>query len=194
MTKRALAISNHGIMLGGGEHSFLDLVSNLPANWKAIAVVPHEGELRVRLQKRGLETHVFPLPTIRPWHLMNILITLRDFLRLCRRHQFSLIYANGSRASLYGCIVGRILGIPVIWHCRVAKPDFLLDLLLCSLSSRVIANSQATAKRFSACFSGKIMVVYNGLDLHWLQGKTTQLPQLFQKPIPANPLSIPSAA
>ena len=58
MARRVMALSNHGNMVGGGEYSFLDLCSHLPVDWKAIAVVPHEGELAVRLRRRGLETQV----------------------------------------------------------------------------------------------------------------------------------------
>jgi glycosyltransferase involved in cell wall biosynthesis len=37
------------------------------------------------------------------------------------------------------------------------------------LSTRIVANSKATAYRFSPQFKSKIKIVYNGVDLAWLQ-------------------------
>jgi glycosyltransferase involved in cell wall biosynthesis len=79
------------------------------------------------------------------------------------------VYANGSRAAFYGAIVGRLVRIPVLWHCRIADPDPYLDPLVTRLSTRIIANSKATAYRFSPQFQSKTKVVYNGVDLPWLQ-------------------------
>lgn len=80
-----------------------------------------------RLRKKYIETYTLPLPAIRPWHLTKILDALRAYIRFCRQHRPELIYANGSRAALYGGIVGRIIGLPVIWHCRTVQRDILLD-------------------------------------------------------------------
>ena len=80
LTKRFLAISNHGTMLGGGEYSYLDLLSHLSNEWFPIAVVPQEGELMVKLKKKSIETQVIPLPTIRPWFLYKILSCIKNYL------------------------------------------------------------------------------------------------------------------
>lgn len=163
-----LAISNHGYLLGGGEYSFLDLLPSLSQNWHVLAVLPEEGELATRLKQKGIEPQIIPLPSIRPWNVFNILASLRTYSNLCHRYRPVLIYANGSRAALYGGIVGRILKLPVIWHCRIADTDILLDSILARLSSRVIANSRATASRFGRCSQSKLRVIYNGVNLDWL--------------------------
>jgi hypothetical protein len=159
-----IAISNHGDMLGGGEFSFLDLLSYLPPPWNVLAVVPEEGDLEVGLRKKGIETHVVPLPSIRPWYALNIFSTLGVYFNLCRRYRPALIYANGSRAALYGGLIGRMLNMPVIWHCRIADSDFLLDWALTRLSTKIVANSQATANRFNQDLQSKVTVVYNGFN------------------------------
>ena len=165
LTKSAIAISNHSSMLGGGEHSFLDLLSHILEPWNILAVVPGEGELATRLKQKRVETEVIPLPPIRPWHLLSILLSLKRYFDLFSRYRPALVYANGSRAALYGGIVGRILNLPVIWHCRIADPDIHLDFILRRLSSRVIANSWATAKRFREPFQSKVRVIYNGVNI-----------------------------
>lgn len=86
-----------------------------------------------------------------------------------KKAKVSLIYANGSRPAFYGGIVGRLLKIPLIWHCRIAEKDYWLDPILSRLSNLIIVNSRATGKRFSEQIQGKIRVIYNGIDTQWLK-------------------------
>jgi hypothetical protein len=169
-SRTVIAISNHGNMMGGGEHSFLDLLSNLTGAWNPVAVVPEAGELGGKLSKSGIDVRIIPLPQLRLWLISRIAITLFSFYKLCTSSNASLVYANGSRAAFYGGIVGLISRLPVIWHCRVAERDPLLDVLLCKLCTGIIANSNATAARFDEKFGHKIDVIYNGFDIHWLNG------------------------
>jgi len=167
-------------MVGGGEYSFLDLVSNLPADWQVLAVAPQEGELSSKLLEKKVNTRIIPLPALRPWNIANVLIGLHGYKNLCRKFRPHLIYANGSRAALYNGLIGQILNIPVIWHCRIVDKDPYLDSVLCALSTFIITNSRATAKRFSPCISEKIKVVYNGVDLHWLKQTGISPPELIR--------------
>jgi glycosyltransferase involved in cell wall biosynthesis len=167
-------------MLGGGEHSFLGLISHLPESWKVLAIVPEEGELAIRLRQNGIETEAIELPAIRPWKALKIISIIKNYSDMFKRYRPALIYANGSRAALYGGIVGRALKIPVIWHCRIAEPDIYLDPILCRLSTRIIANSGATANRFKPRFRYKIKAIYNGIDIGWLQNGDVKRPDLIQ--------------
>jgi glycosyltransferase involved in cell wall biosynthesis len=176
--KLALAISNHGIMLGGGEYSFLDFISHLARHWSGLAAVPCDGELSDKLRLRGIETHSIPLPPVRPWQIFNVLGALKTYLHLCRNRHPVLIYANGSRAAIYGSIVGKLKKLPVVWHCRIADRDPCLDYLLSKLSTRIVANSKTTAMRFNRKFQSKIRIVYNGIDLRWFQKHSLQKPEL----------------
>ncbi len=178
MTKRILAISNHSRMLGGGEHSFVDLLSHLPDPWNVLAIVPMKGELTNKLQKKGITTEVIPLPSIRPWHMLHILSSLKAYLVLCRTFRPFLIYANGSRALFYGGVIGRIINVPVIWHCRIADSDIYLDFILKRLNTKIIANSRATADRFGRSFHPKVSVVHNGVDIGWLRDESVPRPGL----------------
>jgi glycosyltransferase involved in cell wall biosynthesis len=175
-----LAISNHGAFLGGGEKSFLDLISHLPEPWDLLTVLPVEGELADSLRQKGIKTEVIPLPSIKPWFVFKILWSLKRYFDLFRRYHPDLIYANGSRSGFYGGLIGRMLKIPVIWHCRIADPDIYLDPLLCRLSCKIIANSQATAKRFKPRFQRKVKTIYNGIDIEWLQNTAIKKPDLIQ--------------
>jgi glycosyltransferase involved in cell wall biosynthesis len=180
LNSNVLCISNHSFMLGGGEQSFLDLISHLPVNWQTLTVLPQKGELAFRLEQEGVETSIIPLPPVRPWFISQMITALSSYYSLCRKLCPALIYANGSRAALYGGIVGRMLGVPIIWHCRIVQRDPWLDPLLARLSTQIVANSQATSKRFTTRFRPKIRVIYNGVNIEWLQNSSVRKPDLIQ--------------
>lgn len=168
-------------MLGGGEHSFLDLLSHLRHVWEPIAFVPCEGELKAKLRENGIEAHVIRLPSIRPWFIHNILTCLRSYFIICQKYHPDLIYANGSRAAFYSGLVGKLLGLPVIWHCRIADRDPYLDFFLTRLSTSIVVNSKATANRFRVPFRSKVRIVYNGIDINWFQSENVRKPDLIQE-------------
>lgn len=176
-----IAISNHSFMLGGGEKSYLDLLSHLMEAWNILAVVPGEGELADRLRQNGIKTEIAALPKIRPWYVLSMLLSFKRYFYLFRTYRPELVYANGSRAAFYGGIIGRTLKIPVIWHCRVSERDPYFDFMLIRLVNRVIANSKATASRFPSYFQFKLDVVYNGFDLEWLKESHITKPAVIKK-------------
>ncbi|RPI75324.1 MAG: hypothetical protein EHM45_15240, partial [Desulfobacteraceae bacterium] len=178
--KKILAISNQGYMLGGGEYSFYDLFTRLSGLFDIRVIVPQEGELAQKFRQSGLETKSAALSSLKPLHGWSILKSLAIYITICREHKPNLIYANGSRPAFYGGIIGRILHIPVLWHCRVNVPDRYLDPLLTRLCRRIVANSRATAARFPKRSASKIQIVYNGIDLDWLQIRQTTRPAFMQ--------------
>lgn len=178
---KILCISNHSFMLGGGEHSFLDLLSRLPAGLRPVAAVPFLGELSELLEEAGIETHSVKLSTIRPWTIPGVLITVAKIARLCRIINPVLIYANGPRAAFYANISKLFHKLPVIWHCRVADKDPYLDFLLVRMSDLIITNSHATGQRFGSRWKNKIIVVHNGVDIEWLTDSSVKKPDLISE-------------
>jgi glycosyltransferase involved in cell wall biosynthesis len=180
MKKRILAISNHGAFLGGGEYSFLELLSNLRSTWEITSVVPEKAELAATLREKGIDTRTIPLAPLRTLNLPRVISCILAYTRLCAKYRPTLVYANGSRAAFYGGITGRLLHLPVVWHCRIADRDPYLDTVLCMLTSCIIANSKATATRFRRGFRHKIRVVYNGIDLQWLRDPSVEKPEFIR--------------
>lgn len=171
-----LAISNHATFIGGGEHSYFDLISHLPENYPVVASIPSDNELSKKVREKGLDTFIIPLPPISPMSIRRMAKTIFQFRSLCKDRNIHLIYANGSRAAFYGGMAGRMCSIPVVWHCRVGGPDLSLDGILLRLVDRVIANSRATATRFPLRYKKKIETVYNGFDLGWLRDADIKKP------------------
>jgi glycosyltransferase involved in cell wall biosynthesis len=170
--KKLIAISNFGDFVGGGECSFFDMVSHI-GNWFCpIVVAPKKGRLVNRFKVNNIYVEVIPFLKIRPWLFSDILKSIQSLKKTVEKANASLIYANGSKPAFYGGIVGRILKLPVIWHCRIAERDYLLDSVLSQLSRLIIVNSRATAKRFSKRIQNKIRIVHNGVDIQWLKDKS----------------------
>ena len=166
--------------MGGGEHSFLDLIANLSPAWKPTAVFPKQGELAQWCLHRNIKHRIINLHQLRPQFFHNNLKSLLAFIRLIRREKPDLIYANGSRAAFYGGLAGRLCSIPSVWHCRIAIQDPCFDFILGNLCTHIIANSKATSRRFGRSYQSKISVVYNGFNLKWLRGKGVNKPDIIQ--------------
>ena len=158
-------------MVGGGEHSFIDLINNLSPDWIPIAVFPHQGELAQLCLHQGIKHHILNLHRLRPQYIHKNLKCLIALVRLIRRENPRVIYANGSRAAFYGSLASRLCSIPSIWHCRIAEPDPALDFILGNLCTHIIANSKATSRRFPRRYQSKVSVIYNGLNLRWLRSQ-----------------------
>jgi glycosyltransferase involved in cell wall biosynthesis len=169
LKNKILAISNFGDFVGGGEYSFFDLMSCMRDHFHPLVIVPQNGSVGNRFQKKNIPANVIPLSKIRPWSFPSIFESVRYLLLAAKRAKVSLIYANGSRPAFYGGIVGRVLKIPLIWHCRIAKKDKWLDPFLSRLSNLIIVNSRATGKRFTDQTQKKIRVIHNGIDTQWLK-------------------------
>jgi glycosyltransferase involved in cell wall biosynthesis len=168
-------------MLGGGEHSFLELLTHLPEPWIPLAIVPAEGKLLVNLRSHGVESEVMQLPQIRPWKALQVFACIIRLLNLYNRKKPDLIYANNSRAAFYGGILGKLTRVPVVWHCRISEADFLMDNILVYLCQRIVANSRATLNRFGPRFRSKVRIVYNGININWLKGKVVTQPANISK-------------
>ena len=180
MAERVLAISNHATFIGGGEHSYLDLISHFPAEYSVIACLPSEDVLSTKTREKGISTVIVPLPRINPAYIRQMASSIGRLKNICKTEKVKLIYANGSRAAFYGGVVGCLCSIPAIWHCRVSEPDPYLDFILIRLVDRIVANSRATASRFSSNIQNKMDVVYNGLDLQWFRDLNVAKPELIQ--------------
>ena len=152
------------------------MVMNLNKGWTIIAVVPTGGQVRETLIGKDIPVRTIYLPPIRPWFLGDMVICIEKIRNLCLSSEAALVYCNGSRAAFYGGLAGRFCRIPAVWHCRVADMDPLLDPILVRLCSHIIANSQATAKRFARHDKDQVTVVYNGFDIDWLQQKSVDRP------------------
>jgi glycosyltransferase involved in cell wall biosynthesis len=163
-----LLLANFADFVGGGEESLLGLAARLDRRrWRLLGSVTAEGEVGARLRALGVPVSVVPLPRLRPWTLLGAALAVWRLRALLRRERVALVHAHGSRGALYGGLAGRRLGVPLVWHVRVADPDPWLDRLLVGLSTAIVANSAATAARLRRRpgAAARTSVVPNGVDL-----------------------------
>lgn len=160
---RLVFASHHADQVGGGELSLLQLMQALNDRGVVLSLaVPLEGWCSHQVRAAGMMTTLLPMPAIGGWASLEALaIWIRHF----RWNRCDVLHANTSRAAFYAGLTGRWLGIPVVFHCRIAEADRRLDWLIARLATRIIANSQTTARRFLPHFSGKLETIYNGIVL-----------------------------
>jgi glycosyltransferase involved in cell wall biosynthesis len=163
-----LLLANFPDVVGGGEESLLGLAAALDRRrHRVLGSVPAEGEVASRLRALGVPVSAVPLPRLRPWTMPGVVVGLWRLRALLARERVVLVHAHGSRGALYAGLAARTLGIPLVWHVRVADADPSLDPLLARLATAIVANSSATAARLRRVrgAAGRITVVPNGIDL-----------------------------
>ena len=163
-----LLLANFADVVGGGEESLLGLAACLDRRrLRVLATAPGEGEVADRLRALDVPTAIVPLPRVRPWTLPGALAALLRMRALFVRERVTLVHAHGSRGALYAGLASRGLGVPLVWHVRVADRDPKLDPLLARLAAAIVANSRAAAARVGRLREGaaKLTVVPNGVDL-----------------------------
>jgi len=154
-------VSQFSDFVGGGEHSLLDLVTHLPDAVDSVLVTPADGELSRHADMAGVRTTELAMPAV-GWRTWS---AIRAWRRWLKSECPDVVHANNSRAAFYAGLASLGLRIPVIFHCRVPERDPVMDLLLRALVDAVIANSQATARRFAGWPNRKLYTIYNGLDV-----------------------------
>jgi glycosyltransferase involved in cell wall biosynthesis len=168
---RIVYVSQFPNMVGGGEHSLLDLMSHLPKAIEPILITPSVGIFPDKAAKCDIKHQILPMPPLKSARF-SVFSKWRKALKLLNP---DVIHANNSRAAFYAGIAAKTLGIPVIFHCRISDPDGLMDKILVRLVSSVICNSQAVASRFQD-FSVPTHVIYNGIHLHPMPDLINPLP------------------
>ena len=142
-------IFNHEFILGGGEISFLDLLSEIRRfDVVPAAFVPAKGEITRRLDSMGIKWVESPWPHLNlftvPFFLKRVGITARQF----SAQNLDLVHVNGARSMLYAGPAARRAGVPCIWHVRVLERDGIIDMVRARYATAVVANSNAVC----ACF------------------------------------------
>ncbi len=170
---RVAYISQFPNMVGGGEHSLLDLMCSLPKHIEPVLITPGAGMFSDKANKCDIEHQSLPMPPLKQAKL-SVFSQWRKTLKTLKP---DVIHANNSRAAFYAGIAAKSLGIPVVFHCRISEPDGLMDNILMRLVHMVICNSQAVAQRFSD-FQVPVRVIYNGIHLQAMPNLPDPLPSV----------------
>lgn len=121
------------------------------------------------LRQRGARVVVFPFPKF---------LSVRSFFRLLgfvRREKFNLIHTHLTYANIFGTVIGRLTGTPVIASLRTAGYDpryhrplrqFIETVVVKYGARRIMANGHAVAELGRKRFAPREMdVLVNAIDL-----------------------------
>jgi glycosyltransferase involved in cell wall biosynthesis len=162
--RRVLFVSGHADVVGGGQVSLLLLLRLLDKDrFLPMLLCPKEGEVARRARDLGIEVYFLdgdtPMDSIMAlWQAL----ALRRYVRTLAAdvvHCDTIYTALACGAGLAGTRV------PVIFHARTSEPGGPYDTIASVSCTKIIAVSNATAKRFSASAPSKVVVIYNGVDL-----------------------------
>ena len=166
--KNILYITSKKDIIGGGETSLLNLITNLDSKkFTPHVALPRNGTLSTVLDQKKISYFHLDLPkirTIKPHLVVKNIITLQ---KIISNFSIKLLHANDTRAMAYGAFAGLLSNIPRVWHVQVAyKKEFFLDRILYLFSTKVICISSAVLRRFDwAKRNGKLTLIYYGIDL-----------------------------
>ncbi|HEY9718814.1 MAG TPA: glycosyltransferase family 4 protein [Trichormus sp.] len=200
-----ILLVDHTAQMSGGEIALLNLTKELNRElYSPVVLLFSDGPLVSCLRECGVETCVVPLSG-------NVLNTRKDslgfssllkllsivtigfyILKLCRvvrSLNVQVMHTNSLKAHIIGGLVGRILGIPVIWHIRDSiSNDYLpspvasaLRLMCRLIPNFVIANSSATMQTLQlncapAQQNNNAFVVWDGTPVNVARSKLPQQP------------------
>ncbi len=178
-----ICLLSHSAEKGGAGRSLMETVEALATRGaRCLVVMPEAGELNAELEKRGIDFQIVPFkPWLAGWlpvrgRLARVIPNAKAILRLLwlfSIRKIDVVYTN--TAVLYvGAIAARLAGLPHVWHVReFGYEDHGLSFdigekrairLIGRLSSVVVANSQAVAKKYGQAIpSSKIKVIYQGI-------------------------------
>ena len=157
-------VSPTGRMTGGGEVSLLTLLAGLDrTRVRPVLLAPTSGGLTQRAQANDVEVALMRIP---PTVLGLLDGTVGRLIQWLRANDVDAIHVNApGRSLLLPGLAAKLLGLPVIWHVRVASPQPVVDRLTLSLCTRVIVTSAYVRSRFpSEAARQKVTQIPNPVD------------------------------
>lgn len=154
---------------GGAETVFSSLVERLdPTGWQPAPAVPSRDWLYYKLESMGVEPVL--LPTTGPFDLRYLV----RIIRAARSTNAQLIHAHLLTSSVYGCIAGLLLRLPVVctFHgtADISPADRHLNFkfrILRNRAARIVFVSRYLQQRFESLGLNATQseVIPNGIDV-----------------------------
>ena len=166
--------TNHVAKTGGAELSLLDMADALKGTRYAPHVALPQGDAADRLRDAGVPVHTLPFTRLRRSPRVrsalaftaSLAVVVPRLLRLVKRQNITLLHANSTTAQIYAGLVGRLCGLPSIWHCRDLVPLRRLGPSVGRLSARAIAVSNAVAESIRPFVpDSRLRVISHGVDV-----------------------------
>lgn len=178
----------HCSELGGAEIVLTQLLERLKRfNFKL--VVPKHGMLSSNASRRGIPVAIVKIsdkilnirrtkivynPIFLVLYLNLLIVGIVRLVNFVRKESFGLIFANSTKSHIYGSLVGKLTGVPIVWrvHDIVSKKTFepliiKLIVLVANLfpyKILCVSNAVKEALLIHGVRKGKLLTIYNGID------------------------------
>jgi len=165
---KILYLSHCGKFVGGGQKGLFYILERVNRKYfEPMVIAPDEGLFLDKVSKLSIPTKCLKMGKLTP---LSLITTVSKVIRLIKRERIDLIYTDSPREGIYAGIAAKIMGKPLVYHARVSDRS-RLDKWIYFLSTKIIAVSKASARRFSkgnggqSAFSKKVKIIYNAIDL-----------------------------
>jgi len=161
---------------GGAEISTMLLLKHLnKKRFNPTVLVPANSLMESELKNMGIRTIGFSLPkvkTFNPFKLIYCMFVLLNTCLIIRRiiaqNQIHFVHSvSNKRTAIYSIISARLARVPAVWTIRVLDLDWVVDQILLSLATKVIAISDKVKESFAqdGNINSKIVKITNAVDL-----------------------------
>lgn len=170
-----LLFVDHAFALGGAEKSLLMLMTHLDSSvWQTCLACP-SGKLADEAETLGIKIYRTPIPRLRhsPRAITDLVCQAHSIANLARDIRARCIVANTTRAAIYVSLASHLADLPFLWYRRdfwlgedppsVSIFDSLGKVFLCAMATRIVANSQTTARHLPC--GDRVSIIYNGIVL-----------------------------
>ncbi|HPC14953.1 MAG TPA: glycosyltransferase [Candidatus Hydrogenedentes bacterium] len=161
---------------GGSDRSLFDIVTYLPRDRFAAAVILKTGDpMAVRYRAQNIpviETMLVPPrkaldPVKLARFFLSYPVSVLHVAWIIRRLKADVVHVN-TLYNLVGPVAAKLAGRPLVWHVREMDPDSrvvrLLLRMVARLATRAVAISNAVADSMRAC-GPRLRTILNGIDL-----------------------------
>lgn len=176
---KVLFVTDTGNIIGGGEFSLLLLLRGLKSKGlEVLLMAPEDGDFTSKVRSFDIKTTIERHFKLKSVILLPLAIkTIFKIKKYIKENKISVIHSNSTGGyPLLFAIAAKLAYVPFVWHVRTIDTHFVLDRLLKSLATRVVAISKYVLKvRFKKCENKKYRVIYNALDLECFTKKSGPL-------------------
>ncbi len=137
---------------GGGQISLLLLLRHLNKDkFEPLVFIPHKCEFANVLEEENIACRIVPT---------------RGLFLAIKKASSSIVHCNSATTqyAFRSALASKISRTPFIWHVRVVESAGWKDKVIASLSTKIIAISDAVNGKFPYVRSHKIIKIYNAVD------------------------------
>ena len=151
---------------GGSENVLLRLVDGVDrGRVDPVVLMMEDGPLSTQIGALGLRQRIVELPG--KLSILRFPFAAHRLAGWLRAEEIEVIHANGTKAAMLSALLGRKLGIPVLWMKHGHDFDRWAPRMLGPRCDRIACVSRAVAATFPENLSDSIFVCTPGVAVGW---------------------------